>query len=75
MEVSSPGLDRPLRTAKDFSRKRGQSIRVHLRAPVKERLEYSGIIGDVKDNRVAVDTPQGMIELAIDNIQKAVQEI
>ena len=75
VEVSSPGLDRPLRTAKDFSRKRGQSIRVHLRAPVKERLEYSGIIGDVKDNRVAVDTPQGMIELAIDNIQKAVQEI
>src|SRR3989338_5052122 len=27
VEVSSPGLDRPLRTAKDFSRKRGQSIR------------------------------------------------
>ena len=60
---------------KDFGGKGGQATRVHLRAPVKERLEYSGIIGDVKDNRVAVDTPQGMIELAIDNIQKAVQEI
>ena len=75
VEVSSPGLDRPLRTTKDFSRKMGQSIRVHLRAPVKERLEYSGTIEAVKDNRVVVDTPQGLMELAIDNIQKAVQEI
>lgn len=75
VEVSSPGLDRPLRTAKDFSRKMGQSIRVHLRAPVKERLEYSGTIEAVKDNRVVVGTPQGLMELAMDNIQKAVQEI
>ena len=75
VEVSSPGLDRPLRTPKDFSRKMGQLIRVHLRAPVNARLEYSGTIEEVKDDRVVVDTPQGLLELAIDNIQKAVQEI
>ena len=75
VEVSSPGLDRPLRSPKDFSRKTGRLIRVHLRTPVKERLEYSGTIEAVKDNRVVVDTPQGLMELAIDNIQKAVQEI
>lgn len=75
VEVSSPGLDRPLRTTKDFSRKMGRLIRVHLRAPVKERLEYSGTIKEVKDDAVVVDTPQGVMELAIDNIQKAVQEI
>lgn len=75
VEVSSPGLDRPLKTSKDFSRKMGQLIRVHLRAPVKQRLEYLGTIKDVKDSRVFVDTPQGLLELTIDNIQKAVQEI
>lgn len=75
VEVSSPGLDRPLLTTKDFSRKRGRLIRVHLRAPVNERLEYSGTIKEVKDDQVVVDTPQGVMELAIDNIQKAVQEI
>ena len=75
VEVSSPGLDRPLRTAKDFSRKMGQLIRVHLRAPVNARLEYSGTIEKVKDTQVVVDTPQGLMELSIDNIQKAVQEI
>jgi ribosome maturation factor RimP len=53
----------------------GQSIRVHLRAPVKERLEYSGTIEAVRDNRVVLDTPRGLMELAMDNIQKAVQEI
>ena len=75
VEVSSPGLDRPLLTTKDFFRKRGRFIRVHLRAPVNERLEYSGTIKEVKDDQVVVDTPQGVMELAIDNIQKAVQEI
>lgn len=75
VEVSSPGLDRPLRTPKDFSRKMGQLIQIHLRAPVNARLEYSGTIKDVKDSRVVVDTPQGLLELSIDNIQKAVQEI
>ena len=75
VEVSSPGLDRPLQTPKDFSRKMGQLIRIHLRAPVKERLEYSGTIKEVKGDQVVVDTPQGVMELAIDNIQKAVQEI
>ncbi len=75
VEVSSPGLDRPLRTPKDFSRKIGQLIRIHLRAPVKQRLEYAGTIREVKDNQVVVDTPQGLLELAIDNIQKAVLEI
>ncbi len=75
LEVSSPGLDRPLRTPKDFSRKMGQLIRVHLRAPVNQRLEYCGTIKDVKGTQVVVDTPQGVMELAIDNIQKAVQEI
>ena len=75
VEVSSPGLDRPLLTTKDFSRKRGRLIRVHLRAPVKDRLEYSGTIKEVKDDQVIVDTPQGLMELAINNIQKAVQEI
>ena len=75
VEVSSPGLDRPLQTPKDFSRKMGQLIRVHLRAPVKDRLEYSGTIKEVKDDQVIVDTPQGLMELAINNIQKAVQEI
>ena len=75
VEVSSPGLDRPLKTPKDFFRKTGQLIRVHLRSPVNERLEYAGTIKDVKDSRVVVDTPQGLLELAIENIQKAVQEI
>ena len=32
-------------------------------------------IKEVKDDQVVVDTPQGVMELAIDNIQKAVQEI
>lgn len=75
VEVASPGLDRPLRTAGDFTRARGRPIRIHLRAPVNARLEYAGTLEDVQDARVTVNTPQGVMELSIDNIQKAVQVV
>lgn len=75
LEVASPGLDRPLKTSKDFARVCGRPIRVHLRTPVAQRLEYSGILKNVQENQITVDAPQGQIELSIENIQKAVQEI
>ena len=75
VEVASPGLDRPLRTSKDFFRTRGRPIRIHLRTPINARLEYTGTIADVKDTQLTVDTPQGVMELPIDNIQKAVQVV
>ena len=37
VDVASPGLDRPLKTARDFARKTGHSVRVHLREAYDEK--------------------------------------
>ena len=44
LEVSSPGLDRPLKTAADFARFAGQQVNLTLRMPFKGRKRYSGTL-------------------------------
>ena len=44
LEVSSPGLDRPLVRDEDFLKYRGSRIRLKLRAPLEGRKNYSGIL-------------------------------
>ncbi|MBI5149296.1 MAG: hypothetical protein HZA28_00795 [Candidatus Omnitrophica bacterium] len=75
VDVSSPGLDRPLKTPKDFKRVIGRNIRFHLGVPVNGRQEYSGTLRDVREDQVIADTAQGLMELPISQIQKAVQII
>ena len=56
LEVSSPGLDRPLRTAQHFRRFVGQTARVRLKVGVDGRRNFSGKIVDVDDeNRVSIE--------------------
>ncbi|MFN4265484.1 MAG: ribosome maturation factor RimP [Aquabacterium sp.] len=44
LEVSSPGLDRPLRTAQHFERYQGELIEITLKAPFQGRKKYKGIL-------------------------------
>ena len=44
LEVSSPGLDRPLKTAADFARFAGQQVNLTLRMPFKGRKRFSGTL-------------------------------
>lgn len=41
-EVSSPGIDRPLKTDKDFERYRGEDMEIHLYAPVENSKIFTG---------------------------------
>ncbi len=73
VEVASPGVDRPLKTCRDFERVRGRCVRFHLRGPLDHKLEYAGIIREVKNTAVVIDARGQMMELNFDNIHKAVQ--
>ncbi|HEY5090212.1 MAG TPA: ribosome maturation factor RimP [Polyangia bacterium] len=71
LEVSSPGLDRPLRRERDFARFVGESTRVRLEAGVEGRRNFSGTIRGAKNGHVEIACDGRSYELPIDDIVRA----
>ncbi len=72
LEVSSPGLDRPLKREKDFKRFIGRLIKVKTFSPIDNQKRFVGTLKDYKEERVALETKEGkIIEIPIKNIAKA----
>jgi ribosome maturation factor RimP len=72
LEVSSPGLDRPLGRQRDFERYKGHKARVVLRVPVNGRKTVTGVIGDCTSGAISLAAENSivfLIELA--NVEKA----
>jgi ribosome maturation factor RimP len=59
LEVSSPGLDRPLRAAGDYRRFSGRRAKIVLREPVDGQTHFKGRLGGVDDDDVLIDTDDG----------------
>ena len=71
LEVSSPGMDRPLFTALQFARFVGEDVRVKLHAGVSGRKNFRGPLLSVDDDRLRMQVDQETVELALDEIEKA----
>lgn len=71
LEVSSPGLDRPLFTLPQFERYIGQDIAVHLRIPVMERRKWQGKLERIENDMVTLIVDDQEQVLVFGNIQKA----
>ena len=71
LEVSSPGLDRPLFTLPQFERYIGQDIIVHLRIPVMERRKWQGKLERIEKDMVTLIVDGQEQVLVFGNIQKA----
>ncbi|EGT77857.1 ribosome maturation factor RimP [Haemophilus haemolyticus] len=71
LEVSSPGLDRPLFTLQQFERYIGQDIIVHLRIPVMERRKWQGKLERIENDMVILIVDGQEQVLVFGNIQKA----
>ncbi len=71
LEVSSPGLDRPLVTPEDFRRFRGETVRLRTLAPVDGRRNFKGVIVDVAADRVVLEADSRRLDLAFDAIERA----
>lgn len=69
LEVSSPGLDRPLRRARDFERFAGQAVAVSL-VPGEGRRRYSGVLLGIEDDVMSLDCDGERVELALSDIRK-----
>jgi ribosome maturation factor RimP len=55
LEVSSPGIDRPLTRLSDFADWAGHEARIHLTAPVDKRKQLTGILKGVDGDRITID--------------------
>ncbi|HSS64176.1 MAG TPA: ribosome maturation factor RimP [Gammaproteobacteria bacterium] len=55
LEVSSPGLDRPLFEAEHFERFAGHKVRVRLSPPVGGRRKFIGVLLGIEDGQVRVE--------------------
>lgn len=59
MEVSSPGIDRPLKKDQDFERNIGCEIEVRLFRAVEGTKVLYGILAGLEDGQILLDTPEG----------------
>jgi ribosome maturation factor RimP len=75
VEVSSPGLDRPLTTKNDFSRCRGRRVQVFLREQYSGKFEYGGSIEGVDEEAVLIKTQDQVVRLPLSVISKAKQTL
>ncbi len=71
LEVSSPGIDRPLTRAKDFARYAGHVARIELKFPIEGRRRFQGRLVGLKDERVLILTETGETALPMSEIAKA----
>lgn len=71
LEVSSPGLDRPLFTLAQYERYVGQDIAVHLRIPVMDRRKWQGKLERIENDMLVLNVDGQEQILVFGNIQKA----
>ena len=60
MEVSSPGIDRPLKKDRDFERNLGSEIEVKLFKPMDGTKLLTGILAGLEDGEILLETAEGM---------------
>jgi ribosome maturation factor RimP len=71
LEVSSPGIDRPLTRLKDFERWAGYEARLETSEAIDGRRRFRGVLAGVEDGEVLVEIPEGTIGLGFDLLADA----
>jgi ribosome maturation factor RimP len=71
LEVSSPGFDRPLKTAEHFARFAGSEARIELAEPIEGRRRFRGRLGGVDDGIVTIEVDRREWKLPLAGISKA----
>ena len=71
LEVSSPGFDRPLRTAEHFARFAGSEARIELVLPLEGRRRFRGRLGPVDEGMVTIEVDRKEWKLPLAGISTA----
>ena len=71
LEVSSPGLDRPLKKEADFIRFRGEKVQLKLRLPLEGRKNFVGLLGEIQGGVLQLDVDGKQVLIELQNLDKA----
>ena len=71
LEVSSPGLDRPLRKAADFARFAGEQAKIELELPIDGRRRFAGTLKGCEAGEVNIEVDGVLHKLPLGGIGKA----
>lgn len=71
LEVSSPGMDRPLYSVEQFERYKGEMVKIQLRVPFEGRRKFTGTLNGVEGDEVLVVVDNSEYLLPIESIDKA----
>ncbi len=71
LNVSSPGLDRPFKTDRDYEKHLGQKIEVRLYAPLQGQKYFEGILADFDQGTITLELPKSELKLERTRIAKA----
>ena len=71
LEVSSPGLDRPLKKEKDFLRSFGKKVKIRMIKPLKGRRNFTGVLRDSRDGMLFIESENDVVSLPRADVEKA----
>ena len=75
LEVSSPGIDRPLKTKKDFSRCMNRRVKFFLKEAINGKIEIIGIVACVEGDDVNIDVSGRLLRVPLGNILRGKQVV
>lgn len=71
LEVSSPGIERPLFKRRDYERFKGELVKINTVLSIEGKRNFTGKIKTTSENSVVIETDSGDVEIAFENINKA----
>ena len=71
LEISSPGLDRPLRKESDFARFMGKRVKIKLRIAMQGQKNFAGFIREINNGVLELEVEGRRLQVELDNLDKA----
>jgi ribosome maturation factor RimP len=71
LEVSSPGLNRPLTREKDFASACGREVQIETRQPISGRRRFRGVLVRFEENVAAIEVDGRELEISFAEVSKA----
>ena len=71
LEVSSPGLDRPLKRIEHFVRFVGREVQLKTRLPIGNRRNFAGVLDAVEGEKIRLSVEGQPVEIEFANVDKA----